>query len=217
MLSGRQVSAYTSNVFDRQYRTLWRSVYNDYYFVFEIKACGDAMVVLAPSVGDIHLAFEIGIGLDKNTQSIIRRSIQGPGVMTVSTLNILSCNESRPFWVGWRDGHIEVGKGNIPGQNRFMSYYNASSAPRTHAVAVQTGWGNSGHWTIRHTTGDYNIVHLVYMICAWSSGIKFTQSFKAPWWFTTKTVYSVMIQPGLLRTDVVHLVVAIVKEMYRTL
>ena len=42
------------------------------------------------------------------TLSFIIMTSQGEEDVTVNTENLLSCDEYRPFWITWEDGHIRV-------------------------------------------------------------------------------------------------------------
>lgn len=66
------------------------------HFAFYVKACQEARILLGltPRVKDQDV-YEIVIGAEDNTQSEIRRSIDGSAVDHAETRNILDCNEKR--------------------------------------------------------------------------------------------------------------------------
>lgn len=50
------------------------------------------------------------MSLQSNTKTTIK-TVNGNTLATVSTPNILNCEESREFWVSWDEQSITVGKG----------------------------------------------------------------------------------------------------------
>ena len=96
------------------------------YFVFSVQACNDAHVALSeiPGLHDYN-TYELVFGGWANTGSAIREARQRDQRHFVRTPGILSCDEKRTFWVGWKDGLIEVNllalsiSGNILAPNWF--------------------------------------------------------------------------------------------------
>lgn len=89
--------------------------------------------------------YEIVIGGWKNTQSVIRRSPQGPNLVTVSTKNILNEKEEREFWATAVDGKVVVGRGLVIGKDIIMQYTDPEPL-EVKMVGVNTGYGSNGHW-----------------------------------------------------------------------
>ncbi|KAI8514743.1 hypothetical protein Bbelb_073340 [Branchiostoma belcheri] len=78
---------------------------------FRVKTSRDANIALSLERSDRGDLYEILIGGWYNTQSVIRRSAEGPALTTVSTPDILSADELRGFWISWApDGTIAVGR-----------------------------------------------------------------------------------------------------------
>jgi len=50
-------------------------------------------------------------------------------VTRVDTVDIVSGNEFRWFWISWRNGKLSVGRGNRVGVDVFMSYNDTSPDP----------------------------------------------------------------------------------------
>ena len=64
--------------------------------------------------------------------------MNGENVHTAQTPGILSCSEGRWFWVSWRDGLIEVGKGIEPGLDMIMFWQDPSGGHEVQSVGVST-------------------------------------------------------------------------------
>ena len=127
----------------------WVDVHDVDHFVFEYTGCRGAHVVLAgiPGTRDKY-AYHLGIGEKGNTISTIRSSWLGTIKAQVGTPKIVDCKESRPFWIGWPNGRLQVGRGYIFGENRFLSWNDPNPYP-VNAIMVTTGWGTTGMF--RHT------------------------------------------------------------------
>ena len=71
---------------------------------------------------------------------------EAPGVdisaAAVSTPNILDVNNFKSFWISWINGVIRVGKGNVVGNDMFLSY-NDTSPIAVNYVAL-SGWEAAG-------------------------------------------------------------------------
>ena len=73
-----------------------------------------------------------------------RNSPLSPYQIVVPTPNIVSCNESRPFWVSWKDAVISVGRGNKVGDRTFMTFQSRYEKA-VHAISI-SGWNSEGFW-----------------------------------------------------------------------
>jgi len=116
---------------------------------FTIQASNDAHIAFAPNIaaGESVPLYEIVIGGWANTQSVIRRSSQGANLATAATPNILSKDESRPFWASVVDGQVRVGRGSVIGVDVFMQYDDPDPLPIQY-LGINTGWGSNGHWHV---------------------------------------------------------------------
>ncbi len=65
---------------------------------------------------------------------------------------MLSCDESRAFWVRWDAGLVEVGTGTSPGQQRFMFLDDRASHLDINAVAFDTG--DVAEWFLLGAIGE---------------------------------------------------------------
>ena len=83
------------------------------------------------------------------------------------TPGLLSGDQDRSFWISWRNGVIEVGRGYVVGRERFMMW--ADPEPRSvHSVTFATGWGHNGHWEVDSFEGthyhDYRIKYIILSV-----------------------------------------------------
>lgn len=102
------------------------------------------------------LAYQIIIGGWGNTKSVIRREV-APGVdgdISVSTPDILSCDEARKFWVGWTSSQLSVGYSNVPFKAVFMSLEDDKLHPIS-GIGLSTGFGSIGDWMITVEDREY--------------------------------------------------------------
>ena len=59
------------------YETVWKSVKNRDSFTFQVKACGDAHVILSNEIGQTDSdIFEFSIGGWNNTLSVLRSAVR---------------------------------------------------------------------------------------------------------------------------------------------
>ena len=53
--------------------------------------------------------YEIEIGSDGNTNTVIRSTMDGSTLLTVPSDNILKSDDLAYYWISWANGYIEVG------------------------------------------------------------------------------------------------------------
>ncbi|XP_006818919.1 C3 and PZP-like alpha-2-macroglobulin domain-containing protein 8 [Saccoglossus kowalevskii] len=95
------------------------------FFTFSTKAKNDVHIALSSLSMDMNDMYEIVLGGWLNTQSWIARSKQGDHEVAVPSVEILSSDEFRSFWISWRNGTIQVGYGTAPiVESVFLKYYN---------------------------------------------------------------------------------------------
>jgi len=68
-------------------------------------------------------------------------------LLDVETVDILSCDEYRYFWISWIGGWLVVGRGQIVGSSRFVEWMELERTS-IGAVAVSSGFTSDGHWLI---------------------------------------------------------------------
>lgn len=134
---------YTLN--DARLRPMHKSVTGFTDLTFKVKADSRAVVSLLGIPGNTWLApytLTIGEGdmtklhvLNKTTSIIIEEH----------TLNILSANEFRPFWISWQAGSIQFGKGETPGNDRVLQYSDPQR-PYVHSVSFASAGNVWGLW-----------------------------------------------------------------------
>ena len=79
--------------------------------------------------------------------------------MTASTPNILNCNEMRFFWLSWDSGQLEVGKGMVYPEGRFIGWLDSLPHPVT-TISLSTGFGASANWRFPITPGRLFVIEL---------------------------------------------------------
>ncbi|CAC5403056.1 unnamed protein product [Mytilus coruscus] len=80
---------------------------------FKVKVWADAIVVLVTDASFSSLFYEVVIGGGGNSRGFIRKRTIANLNTKVNILedNQLNAAEHRAFWVSWKGGHIEVGRG----------------------------------------------------------------------------------------------------------
>lgn len=120
---------------------------------FQVKACNDAHIGLFDKQ-DTDTAYEIVIGGSSNKWSYIRRKRLVENKAWAETEDILSCETARPFWISWKGAFIEVGRGNLVGEGRFLSWQDPEPLGVS-IVAVSTGWDAVGDWEFSLVECEY--------------------------------------------------------------
>lgn len=130
---------------------------NKTFITFMVKAAADAHVALSAVYGDVdRKTYEIVIGTDGNTKSIIRYGAGGPIMVESMTMNILSEEEFRYFWVNWANNKIEVGRGANYGVGAFLQWTIPPSKQfNINCLAVSTGTPSRGQWEFAELLGLY--------------------------------------------------------------
>lgn len=147
-VAAKSVRVYTTPV--RGYSTLHRSLLDDQQTSFKVRASNDAKIALLSVPSSFRApSYEIIIGAERNTLTIIRtRSPKGDVESQVSSPDILSANELRPFWIQWTNGTIEFGAGEAIGVNSILKFVDADSTYRKHihSLAVASLADETAEW-----------------------------------------------------------------------
>ena len=134
------------------YEQYWYRVEGTDHTLIDVKACHDAHIILTESLQNYDRVYEVALGINRNNESQIREARQGSALVHVHTPEILSCYESRLFWIHWAGNQIAVGTGAVVGVAQFMDWQEEAS-PNVLYVGLQTGWSASGEWVIRNVEG----------------------------------------------------------------
>ena len=149
---------------DKKYQYMWRSVVEREYITFGVTACQTARITLAERSGDIRFrAWEVVLGGFNNRETYVKESPISPDprygrrhqvslYTTALTPNILSCNESRLFWIGWSGGYVQVGRGMYYGQQVIASLDDRNSSHAVNAISVATSEA-TGRWLFNDNSG----------------------------------------------------------------
>jgi len=151
--------------------TLWLRQVQKTNVVFGVRTCNDAILALSEEMEKVSNSYEVVIGGYGNKRSDIRSNVQSDAVARMDTPDIVSCNETRFFWVSWDGGLIEVGLGLRVGQRRFLFWKDLS--PRNVTAVGFTGWDKENDWEFTHNDGmsstslrfAFNSFKLYKLIC----------------------------------------------------
>ena len=70
------------------------------------------------------------------------------------TEDILNCNISRYFWIGWEGGHVQVGQGRTVGNNILVKAMIGGWQGLT-GMSISTSGGRQGVWEFTQHDGKY--------------------------------------------------------------
>ena len=87
-LNASTVAAYS-------YTQTWLSLLDQSHAVIEVLACGDAHILLSDRLDGWHAGYEVVLGINGNTQSVIRDAAQGRDMVVMETPHIMSCDQYR--------------------------------------------------------------------------------------------------------------------------
>ena len=66
---------------------------------------------------------------------------------SANSINKLSCDTVKDFWIQWNSTTLFVGEGTIVGRVIFLAY-ESESIYDINSIAISTGWGAHGDWAI---------------------------------------------------------------------
>ena len=129
-----------------------------YSIVFSAKTCSDVHVGLARYAGISNVDMnEVVIGGWNNTKSVIRRAPQDDeGSATLETIDILSCTETRYFWIEWGGNRVRVGRGSVVGDDQILTW-DGPGMVRARALSFTNAAGWSGTWNIALGHGELDM------------------------------------------------------------
>ena len=122
-----------------------------------LKAAGDAHIALSAVYSELERkTWEITIGADKNTKSTIKDGAMGQIKIEALTMNIVTENDFRYFWISWADNHLEVGRGAQYGYGRFLHWHVPPNKQfHINCLGVSTGKASRGQWEFAELLGNY--------------------------------------------------------------
>ena len=115
-----------------------------------MKACKEARISLRPSETDTP-SYVIILGADSNTKSRIYKGTDSTAVSQSDTPDVISCTESRTFWISWAAGTIQIAIKSDRGR-RVIAWTDSSPAT-VHVIGMATGPGAEGEWRFSRSTG----------------------------------------------------------------
>lgn len=125
------------------------------FLTFKVKAAGDVRIALCSIYGDVkHKTHEIVIGADGNTKSYIRDCATGSIRTQSMTMNIVSDEKFRYFWITWSEKQVDVGRGAQYGYGRFLHFLVPPKRQfKVNCLAVATSKATRGHWEFAELLG----------------------------------------------------------------
>ena len=98
---------------------------------------------------------QVVIGGWENTKSVIRVYPQDPVFMDeASTPGILSCDESRHFWIAWAKDFIRVGTGSVVYDAEILSW-ESSDVKSIKSISISSGTSYDGLWQFAVDDGEW--------------------------------------------------------------
>jgi hypothetical protein len=106
------------------YSLLWRGVRGQRKDAFKVKACSDVRIIAAATERVTSVdAYELIIGGWGNKKSGIKTQTESQEVaIQAETPDILSCTQSRWFWLSWDMHVLRFGQGRYAGVNELLKF-----------------------------------------------------------------------------------------------
>ncbi|KAG5864636.1 hypothetical protein JTB14_023425 [Gonioctena quinquepunctata] len=120
---------------------------------FKVKAPKDARIALVNEPSEKDPIYEIFIGGDENSTSLIRKNKIEPGLVKVKTPDILDPHGFRSFWISWQNKIISVGKENEATPFLSWTLWTCEDEVNIQYVGLSTGSGAAGSWIIHTPKG----------------------------------------------------------------
>ena len=155
----------TSSVAGDSFKSNWVTVRDKQSFVFRVKGCYDARIILASYTKVVDVSFyEIVIGASGNQVSKIGQDgLDGGNVVEASTPNVLHCKETRYFWVSWGGGFVQVGSGAVAGESGFLQLQD-SFPYKIRSLAFDSDSPTVAIWEFGAVTGLHNTVSAFFSV-----------------------------------------------------
>ena len=125
------------------------------YFIFSLKACEDAYVILTtvPGITEDN-SYHIVMGAQSNSMTEIHKQSPQSETKSFSTQDILSCSEMRPFWIRWVSGSIELGTGDDVG-SAILFAWRDMSAYEINSISLASKHTENAHWEFDEDSSEY--------------------------------------------------------------
>ena len=125
---------------------------------FKARACSDVHVGLAlySGISAVNM-YEVVFGGWNNSKSAIRSSMQQtPPEKEKEDRDVLSCTESRMYWVSWPQGRIAMGRGTEVGQREILNWEDPNFH-EVNAISISNWYGFNGTWEFGVPLGRYTL------------------------------------------------------------
>lgn len=97
-------------------------------------------------------SLEVRLGVHDNQGSQLAHAQQGTVLFDSSTPDILHCDDYRMFWLRWVNNYIEVGRGNMVGEHKFLNVQQPTGIYYT-GIGLRGGHRNAVMWRINENSG----------------------------------------------------------------
>lgn len=120
---------------------------------FSFQGESSACIILEQTFGNSKTVYRIVIGGFENTRSIIERNKETK--YTSFEKNLTSISDFRKFWLSWKSGSIEVGRGLDLNNSIFMGWSDTDFQTITD-ISVQSLDDKEGYWRFPVIKGILN-------------------------------------------------------------
>ena len=150
--NGERVIVRTPPVFS-DFSHYWRTMTQQNFLVFRVKACSDCHVAMSPTLGidPAESYYDLVISGNNNQVTLLHEVTGANRVVIgdeVATPGLLNCNHHVDLWVEWEGRTITMGRGSRAGRHvLFKHKFNKDHFP-IKAVSFSTGNGNSGDFIV---------------------------------------------------------------------
>lgn len=125
-------------------------------------ACSSAYISLSASLQNTEeLTYEIEIGANGNSKTVLRDSVGGSTILEENTPSILDCNEWKSFWLRWStindETQVEMGSGADVDSKRILHHsFSGSNAFNIKALsmAAHPDIGAHSYWEVAAPEGE---------------------------------------------------------------
>ena len=99
-------------------------------------------------------SFEIEIGGQQNSRTVIRENVYGNIIKHKNTPNLLNCSASLPFWVAWKNGNVAMGYGADVYKSIIIEWTNPNRV-NLNAISLCSTHVGGGRWAFNRASGKF--------------------------------------------------------------
>jgi Farnesoic acid 0-methyl transferase len=151
---------YVSNYLLQAFEGFTYSVGDARSLVFSVQACQEVHVALSQVPGIVlHMTYELVISETGSGNTVLRDGADGPVLKTAITPGILSCSNTRVFWISWTMNSVSFGNGSVAERNRILYHTNPSNPLSINAISFMTTYGVVGRFSFENFVGNIYEMH----------------------------------------------------------